>query len=118
MQKKRLFQHPAEHIDTETEIDGPGGGGSREGGMGHIEAGPDGEFGKTFQGLHVVHGPVELEIGRDACLVAESGDLIRFLVPGAGVRRIIDETDTDTGKRRQRQESAKELERFIMSYRL
>ena len=94
-----LFQDPAEHIDTETEIDGPGGSGCREGGMCYIEPGPDGKFGKTFQSLDIIHYPVELEVGRDPCLIAESGDLIRFLVRIARVRRIIDETDTDTGKR-------------------
>ena len=82
-----LFQDPAEHIDTETEIDGPGGSGCREGGMCYIEPGPDGKFGKTFQSLDIIHYPVELEVGRDPCLIAESGDLIRFLVRIARVRR-------------------------------
>ena len=94
-----LFQDPGEHIDTETNIDGPGGSGRREGGMCHIEAGPDGEFGKTFQGLHEVHDPVELEIGRNACLIAESGDLIRFFVRIARMGGIVDETDPNPGKR-------------------
>ena len=50
-----LFQYPAEHIDTEAKVDGPGGSGCGEGGMCHIEPRPDGGFGKTFQGLNVVH---------------------------------------------------------------
>ena len=94
-----LFQYPAEHIDTEAKVDGPGRSGCREGGMCHIEPRPDGGFGKTFQGLNVVHYTGELEIGRDACLIAESGDLIGFLVRIARMVWIVDKTDTDTGKR-------------------
>lgn len=58
-----LFQYPAEHIDTEAKVDGPGRSGCREGGMCHIEPRPDGGFGKAFQGLNVVHYTEELEIG-------------------------------------------------------